>query len=348
MHPVPDDLLTSLLRDVSRSFYLTMRMLPGPVRRQISLAYLLARTTDTIADAGSADVAFRLRALAALRGRILGRDDAPLPLDSLKAGGAAPAEQVLLARCEESLRLLRDLDEDDRRLVRDVLDIIISGQELDLQRFGAAAGGRIVAMPAEADLNDYTYRVAGCVGEFWTRLCAARLWPGADLDNAALQRKGVRFGKGLQLVNILRDIPRDLRKGRCYVPSQSLAAANLAPEDLLSAQNQSRFRPVYEELLALAQGHLAAGWEYTGLLPRTQARLRLACAWPVLIGARTLRKLRRDNILDSSRRIKVSRPEVRSLILRSILLYPWPAAWNAQFGKEMELISAPVSVKPLP
>ena len=43
-------LLTSLLRDVSRSFYLTLRILPSGIRQQIGLAYLLARTTDTIAD----------------------------------------------------------------------------------------------------------------------------------------------------------------------------------------------------------------------------------------------------------------------------------------------------------
>jgi farnesyl-diphosphate farnesyltransferase len=345
---VSDELLTSLLRDVSRSFYLTMRMLPGPVRRQISLAYLLARTTDTIADAGSAGVTSRLQALAALRGNILGRADAPPALEPFRSSQATPAEQVLLERCPESLCLLRQLDPDDCRLVGEVLDVIIGGQELDLQRFADATGARIVALRTEAELDDYTYRVAGCVGEFWTRLCAARLWPGAALDNQALERLGARFGKGLQLVNILRDIPRDLRNGRCYVPAQSLAAAGLAPEDLLSAQNQSRFQPVFDHLLALAQGHLAAGWEYIRLLPKTRARLRLACAWPLLIGARTLRKLRLENMLANSRPIKISRPEVRSLILRSILLYPWPAAWNAQWAREMELISAPLSRRKLP
>ena len=43
-------LLGGLLRDVSRSFYKTLAILPGSIRPQISLAYLLARTTDTIAD----------------------------------------------------------------------------------------------------------------------------------------------------------------------------------------------------------------------------------------------------------------------------------------------------------
>ncbi|HTA31212.1 MAG TPA: phytoene/squalene synthase family protein [Candidatus Cybelea sp.] len=337
-----DELLTSLLRDVSRSFYLTMRMLPGAVRRQISLAYLLARTTDTIADTELVEVPLRLQALAALRERILGRNNTPLPLTQLQVGQELPGERILLERCEDSLRLLLDLEEADRRLVRDVLDIIISGQTLDLQRFGAATADQIVALQTGQELDDYTYRVAGCVGEFWTRICAAHLWARSEQKGESLTRLGVRFGKGLQLVNILRDLPRDLRKGRCYVPWQSLTAAGLTPKDLLSARNEARFRPAYDPLLALAEGHLAAGWEYTGSLPKRQVRLRLGCAWPVLIGARTLRKLRHENMLDAARRVKVSRPEVRSLILRSVFLYPFARSWDAQFGKEMELISSPV------
>ena len=42
--------LNDLLKATSRSFYLTLRVLPAAVRPQIGLAYLLARTTDTIAD----------------------------------------------------------------------------------------------------------------------------------------------------------------------------------------------------------------------------------------------------------------------------------------------------------
>ena len=336
-----DELLTSLLRDVSRSFYLTMRLLPAPVRRQISLAYLLARTSDTIADTELVDVQSRLQTLAALRERILGREGAPLALARLTQNQGSAAERILLERSEDSLRLLLDLDEADRRLVRHVLDIIISGQELDLKRFGSARAGQIIALQTEEDLMDYTYRVAGCVGEFWTEMCAAHLWPRASLDNDALMRNGVRFGKGLQLVNILRDLPQDLRQGRCYIPAQSLMAAGLAPRDLLSAQNESRFRPVYDRLLAVAEGHLVAGWDYILSLPKGQVRLRLGCASPVLIGVRTLRLLRHENMLDATRRLKVSRKEVHFLRLRSVFLLPFGRAWDAQFLSEMRLISSP-------
>ena len=64
-------LLTTLLRDVSRSFYLTLRVLPSRVRTPIGLAYLLARATDTLADASSVPVDVRRRALESLRDRIL-------------------------------------------------------------------------------------------------------------------------------------------------------------------------------------------------------------------------------------------------------------------------------------
>jgi farnesyl-diphosphate farnesyltransferase len=332
---VSDELLTSLLRDVSRSFYLTMRVLPRAVRRQIGVAYLLARTTDTIADTDLVPAESRLEALSALRRRILGQGGDALAFSQWRLSPETGPEQVLLARCEESLRLLESLQDADRRRVREVLEIIIGGQELDLARFSGATVERIAALETEADLDDYTYRVAGCVGEFWTRICRAHLFPKSASDDATMLRKGVRFGKGLQLVNILRDIPRDLRNGRCYVPRKSLEPACLTPESLLLPENEGRFRAVYDQFLATAGEHLAAGWEYIALIPREQMRLRLGCAWPLLIGARTLRRLRHENILDAARRVKVPRREVYLLMLRSVLLYPWPPAWDGQFAGEI-------------
>src|SRR2546430_6070323 len=96
-------LLTDLLRQVSRSFYLTLRVLPAAIRPQISLAYLLARTTDTIADTQLVPPAERLQALQALRERILGNSSAPPDLVELASHQNSPAEWSLLQRVEESL-----------------------------------------------------------------------------------------------------------------------------------------------------------------------------------------------------------------------------------------------------
>src|SRR3954447_8010560 len=61
-----------LLRSVSRSFYLSLRVLPEPLRDPLSLAYLLARATDTIADTPEPPVALRMEALGQLAAAIQG------------------------------------------------------------------------------------------------------------------------------------------------------------------------------------------------------------------------------------------------------------------------------------
>lgn len=324
-------LLSSLLRDVSRSFYLTLRVLPRRIRPQIGLAYLLARTTDTIADTGLVPLEQRLSALQSLRERILGAPPGPVSLAELAPHQGLPAERVLLERTEESLTILRAMDSADRQRVQEVLEIIISGQELDLRRFAGASEARIIALQTPGDLDDYTYRVAGCVGEFWTKMCQTHLFPRAVLPEAEFQEKGVRFGKGLQLINVLRDLPEDLRQGRCYLPAEDLKACGLTPGALLQPENEERLRPCYNRYLELAEAHLRAGWDYTNMIPRGFVRVRLACAWPLLIGKETLGLLRSGRILAPHRRIKVTRRQVRTLIWRSVLYYPWSAKWRGLF-----------------
>lgn len=321
--------LRELLKETSRSFHLTLRILPGRVRSQIGLAYLLARTTDTIADSEIVPVEQRLRALRQLRERILGQRGTLLDFGELASRQGDAAERRLLETCDQSLALLREFGAEDRERVREVLKTIISGQELDLQRFANLSFERsLVALSNEAELDDYTYRVAGCVGEFWTKLCRAHLFPNARLEEAQFLEDAIRFGKGLQLVNILRDLPVDLRKGRCYLPADQLASSHLTPADLLQPLNHTRFQPVYQRYLDLAANHLSAGWRYTNTIPRGQVRVRLACAWPILIGKQTLRRLRAGNVLDASQRIKISRAEVRGIIVQSVLRYPLAGSWR--------------------
>jgi len=321
-----------LLKATSRSFYLTLRVLPAAVRPQIGLAYLLARTTDTIADTELVPIEQRLDALKRLRERIQGASSAPLNFGELAKHQGSSAEGTLLEKVEDSLTLLQTLSPADQPLVRAVLATITGGQELDLRRFAGASAEKIVALETAAELDDYTWRVAGCVGEFWTKMCRAHLFPKVRLDDAQLLADGVRFGKGLQLVNILRDLPADLKKGRCYLPADKLEKAGLIPEVLLSPANEAKFRPLFHEYLDRAELHLAAGWAYTNALPFGQFRVRLACAWPILIGVKTIEKLRAGNVLDLQQGVKISRAEVRGILLRSTLAYPLPEVWRKLFS----------------
>ena len=125
------------------------------------------------------------------------------------------------------------------------------------------------------------------------------------------------------MINILRDIPEDLRFGRCYIPSDALARHDLKPNDLLDDGNIEKFRPLYDEYLDLANGHFDAAVEYIRMLPEGQFRLKASCMLPVLIGQRTVTLLRTGNILNSDERIKVTRDEIKVYarkLLRALLI----------------------------
>jgi farnesyl-diphosphate farnesyltransferase len=335
------ELLGELLQDVSRSFYLTLRVLPSAVRRQIGLAYLLARTTDTIADTELVPVAQRLEALRLLAARIQGQLAEPLDFSEIAlaqsttgaSAGGSRAERILLQRVEEAISLLSTFEARDQQQIREVLLTITSGQETDLLRFGTR-NAEVLALKTDSELDDYTYRVAGCVGEFWTQICSAHLFPQAKIDFKTFLANGIRFGQGLQLVNILRDLPSDLRQGRCYIPQTRLAEHGLKPSDLLAPEKEPAFRSLYNDYLRKAAECLADGWNYTCTVPRKCVRVRLACAWPVLIGAQTLGHLRTQTILDPAFRVKVSRRDVRKIMLSSILRYPFPDSWAKLFQND--------------
>jgi farnesyl-diphosphate farnesyltransferase len=323
--------LNPLLKRVSRSFHLTLRVLPESIRPQIGLAYLLARATDTIADTELVPWQERLITLRLLRDRILGTHGLPLDFGELAQQQGNDSERELLVRIEEAIEVLGLFADKDQERIREVVATITSGQELDLERFGPATPDHVVALQTHSGLEDYTYRVAGCVGVFWTRMVQAHLFHLAPMYESLLLKNGVWFGQGLQLINILRDLPRDLRRGRCYFPREKLGEVGLTPEHLLDPANEDRFRLIYDAYLDFAEARLAAGWEYTNALPRQFTRLRLACAWPILIGRRTLDLLRTRPVLDPDREIKLPRSEVYRIVLSSIWRHPFVGAWNRLF-----------------
>jgi farnesyl-diphosphate farnesyltransferase len=134
-------------------------------------------------------------------------------------------------------------------------------------------------------------------------------------DQATMIPLGIRFGKGLQMVNILRDLPKDLQHGRCYIPEVLLKQANLTPEQLLDQSSSKAFRPLFRQLLQEARDHLDQGWRYTMAIPRRQVRLRLACMWPLLIGMRTLQALSvSPHVLNADMPVKIARRDVYGIV----------------------------------
>jgi farnesyl-diphosphate farnesyltransferase len=161
--------------------------------------------------------------------------------------------------------------------------------------------------------------VAGVVGEFWTKIHKVymRAWQPQQFQN--LCALGIRFGQGLQMTNILKDIGKDVSIGRCYVPRAQLAQFDIGPQELTNPATLQRLRPLIIQLIWHTLDHLDQACQYVLQLPRTALRLRLSCMWPLLFAVQTLEIICRSEVLlYPEARVKISRRVVYRTMLRSL------------------------------
>ena len=277
----------NLLRAVSRSFYLSIVWLPQEMRPATAVAYLLARATDTVADATRLPLAHRKETLDRMRKVVMESAEwTPLP-GEFCAAADTPAETELLMRFGEALEALEALPPEQAELVRWVLATITEGQLWDLSFF--EEHNRVLS---DEQTRLYLYRVAGCVGRFWTRLgfltMREKFAPEGERD--LLEEAAVRYGCGLQLVNILRDHVEDKLRGRVYLCSD---------------------RDVWMDR---AERYLRDGLDYAKRLK--SFHVRFASMLPALLGLRTMRALRRAK---PGKRVKISRRSVYAAMLRAFI-----------------------------
>ncbi|GAA5117298.1 phytoene/squalene synthase family protein [Luteolibacter yonseiensis] len=301
-----DELGKQVLKGVSRSFYLSLRLLPGPMREAASLGYLLARTSDTLADTVTAPLELRVSCMDQFRRAVAEKTDAPRWPVTLLNAIPDPRERHLLECGGEIFQWLENLSEPEGDLVREVLATIISGQRLDMERFSRATGEHPVALADESALEDYTWRVAGCVGAFWTKLGFLTMGDRFSSTPAnELLERGIRYGKALQLVNILRDVTEDLSHGRCYLPVGN-------PFDRVEVLEAHR------RWLETAELWIGEGERYAESLHLR--RLRAATILPALIARKTLPALREATWEALQGRIKIPRHGIYRSVIQAFLL----------------------------
>jgi farnesyl-diphosphate farnesyltransferase len=323
-------LRTVLLRSVSRSFYLSIRFLPAQLREPIALAYLLARATDSVADTSGISVPLRIETLKMLSDGIQGKASRDVVVDLVASFVPLQenmSERQLLESLPNCLSWLNQMEEADRKGIRVVLEKITHGQMLDLQRFDNPQ--EIRALGTAADLDEYTYLVAGCVGEFWTRLCFRHVRNFAKLSEDEMLALGKRYGMALQLINVLRDVGSDLRAGRCYFPEYELNAAHLTASQILS--EPERLQPIYRAWLEKAKAGLECGIQYSHAIENRRARA--ATVLPALIGARTLALLEEAGAGALQRTVKVSRREVRTMVWSLAITFASRKSIDAIFAR---------------
>jgi len=276
------------------------------MREAASLAYLLARTSDTLADTAGAPLEDRLRSLGEFGLALAGeRKISRWPLRLLNAVEDI-GERHLLEISDDLVAWLGRLPVGEAELVREVVGIIIGGQKLDLERFAGAEHGNPVALEDDAALEDYAWRVAGCVGAFWTKLGFFTMGDRfSRVPATVLIEQGISYGKGLQLVNILRDLPADLAMGRCYLP----VADPLDVVSLLEAHHR---------WLERSAGWVNEGFFYAESL--RSRRLRAATVLPAMIARETLGRMQGADWQTLQARVKVPRARVYLALVRAFMV----------------------------
>ena len=224
---VTDELGDAALRQTIRSrveaagtsFYWAMRMLLPPDRRNGMYAvHAWCREVDDIAD-GERPVAHKLSALADWRNEI----------DELYAG--QPRHFVARALREPLLRY---------SLRREDFLAVIDGMEMDARED--------IRAPDLHMLDLYCARVASAVGHLSVHVFG-------DTSEAA-HKVADSLGRALQLTNILRDLDEDARRGRLYLPRESLRSPrDLVETDPLSVLRHPALPAVCREVAAIAESH---------------------------------------------------------------------------------------------
>ena len=283
--------LEALLIKTSRTFALSIPALAEPLRRQVTVAYLLFRIADTLEDATEWPPAKQLEELDRFD-RMLGRFDEERAREAASHWRDRPPLHdegylELLAATPFVLGALEGLPEEPRELIRAHTSRTVECMASFVRRTDEA---RNLELDDVEDLKAYCYAVAGIVGEMLTELFLAeckRLGPVAD----ALRGSAARFGEALQLVNILKDSAADAGEGRRYLPA--------------GVERKAVF--------AIARADLEQAGRYVDRLQRAGAPRGLVAftALPVLLAWRTL-----EQVEARGPGAKLSRPEVLEIAER--------------------------------
>lgn len=276
--------LEDLLQKTSRTFALSIPVLPEPTRREVMIAYLLFRIADTFEDAAHWEPAARRAALAEFEGllREWRPDEAARRAAAWSAAGPSDHEgyRELIAKSPSVLEAFFALDPE---AVEPIRAHVVRSAEGMAGFVSETREGRLTLSTLE-DLRRYCYVVAGIVGEMLTELFLLKRPPLAAASEG-LRSRAATFGEALQLVNILKDSAEDAREGRRYLPECVPAA----------------------EVFALARRDLDVAEAYTRLLLTAGAPRGVVefCALPTALARATL-----DRVEARGPGAKVSRLEV--------------------------------------
>ncbi len=307
----------AILRDVSRTFALTIPQLPEGLRTVVGNAYLLCRIADTIEDSPALSIGQKL-AFSEAFAEIVEGSRAVEGFDAELAGalthGSLDAERDLIRNTSSVIRVAHSFSAPERAALSRCVRIMTGGME-DFQEGQFTDGLRDVP-----HLDAYCYHVAGVVGEMLCDLFCAYS-PEVAKNRENLAGLAVSFGEGLQMTNILKDIWDDKARNVVWLPRSVFDAHGFDLRELGVRGKDAGFRAGLFELIAIAHGHLENALAYTLLIPKNEPGIRRFCLWAIGMAVLTLRKIHGNPFFLSGDDVKISRRAVRGVIAASNAAY---------------------------
>lgn len=329
--------LKIILKNVSRTLFLSINILPASIKTSMAMGYLLARTMDSIVDCPAIAPAEKLEMLRLFRGLRHRANSLALTGGVRQAAQKLPdqKEKELLFKFEKLLAVYSAFPDQSRALLDSLLDGLAEGMEMDLSSFGD--GAEVRALRDEGELRKYCSLIGGEPGIFWARLYRESIrLNNINIGQFPSEPAACMIGSALQITNILKDMAADLRIGRCYLPAGDLAALGVQPADLVNAGYMSKIRPLVYKWIAWAVDGLDMSEEFMSAIPKTEPAMRAAVAWPVYWAMDTLAEVAKANILDPLARPRIKRERIYSTMLRtpSLLLSNTDFARGYRFRRE--------------
>jgi farnesyl-diphosphate farnesyltransferase len=317
-----------MLIGVSRTFALTIPQLPEDLRRAVGNAYLLCRVADTIEDdAGltAEQKTHHLQTFIDILDTDSGAEEFARELHLRLDPSTPAAEQELIRGCARVLRITRGLDQQQQAAIARCVTIM--GRGMDRFEHNRSPNG----LETLTDHADYCYVVAGVVGEMLTELFCGHS-DRIDARREELMSRAVRFGQGLQMTNILKDVWVDSGRDTCWLPREVFRRHGFDLSQLQSRHPDPAFDRGMNEMVGIAHSCLRDALVYTLLIPRREAGIRRFLLWAIGLAVLTLRKIDRNPSFTSGAQVKVSRRAVKAVVTSTSALSPSNLALTAIFS----------------
>jgi farnesyl-diphosphate farnesyltransferase len=305
-----------ILPAVSRTFALSIRLLPGDLGAAVRCAYLICRIADTIEDEPVLPAEQKASALDALAACFDSAEAVDEFLRSTADVSGDPAHVRLVRHSDLVFAAYRELPPATREHVRRWVGEMIAGMRKFVLIY--PRGIRIQSLD---EYKEYCYYVAGTVGYLLTDLWHEHSPSIGKRQYDDLRTRCRAFAEALQTVNILKDVARDAEhENSIYIPDQLLREHGSAHATILASDRAAENRAALATLVQLAWHDLDQATAYLLAIPRRAVSIRLFCALPLLFAYATLRDLTRTpDALARRVVVKISRSEVKSLTVLSML-----------------------------